>query len=515
MVRASKLLITISALLCAATSVLAQACTTSSITLTQTVVSSWPGGAQYDAVLKNEGSRVVSDLTISSEAAAINSLWILEAQGTGRYHFPSYISSMAAGATVQFGYTAPSQVNFRVSSVVCAGSGPVESSDSASSTDSSAEPSSFATFVYSNATQNTFGLSSLRVTVPAGYKVVGGGGSIGFANLGSGGSQLAASYPIDETTWEAKGRTHTADAGPFNLVVWAFAIFDPNNEYEVKIFTESDTSAATTGSALGALISDPAFALSGGGVNTDHFVQATFPAEFNQWSATWTTDPLRGQPTVAAAWSVYAVGVRSRSSARTVTSTVRSANGSGSGAASATATVPAGFFVSGGGIQSFGGLIVALRPEPTDGFTATNVNPTGAQGTISLTAFAVGLSVSASSCANGECSSSSEPEVPPTTCSVAVSQTLRTTWTAGSETFRLYDVTLTNTGSVQVNSPSFFVRSSGQFQITQSWNVVSSTVSGQQVLSMPANTPLAAGASYTGAGYVVSAETTVALNACL
>jgi hypothetical protein len=70
-----------------------------------------------------------------------------------------------------------------------------------------------------------------RVTVPAGYKLVGGGAR---SNSTGSGNLLTASFPETPNTWMAAGKDHNAfDAA--SITAFAVAIHDPDDLWDVKI----------------------------------------------------------------------------------------------------------------------------------------------------------------------------------------------------------------------------------------------------------------------------------------
>jgi hypothetical protein len=70
-----------------------------------------------------------------------------------------------------------------------------------------------------------------RVTVPAGYKLVGGGAR---SNSTEPGNLLTASFPETANTWMAAGKDHNASS-PASITAFAVAIYDPDDLWEVKI----------------------------------------------------------------------------------------------------------------------------------------------------------------------------------------------------------------------------------------------------------------------------------------
>ncbi len=70
-----------------------------------------------------------------------------------------------------------------------------------------------------------------EVTVPEGYKMIGGGARVnwtGFGNL------LTACYPTSFDTWHAAAKDDEVSS-PADIDIWAIAIHDPRDEFEVVI----------------------------------------------------------------------------------------------------------------------------------------------------------------------------------------------------------------------------------------------------------------------------------------
>eukprot|EP01113_Clastostelium_recurvatum_P002166 TRINITY_DN108_c0_g1_i1.p1 TRINITY_DN108_c0_g1~~TRINITY_DN108_c0_g1_i1.p1 ORF type:complete len:283 (-),score=95.59 TRINITY_DN108_c0_g1_i1:93-941(-) len=93
-----------------------------SLSMTQTLSNSWNGGSQWTVTLNNAGSRPVSAVDILAAAPAqITQLWGMTSAGNGHYTLPTYTQAIAAGGSIQFGYTASTSasVGFSVSSSSC------------------------------------------------------------------------------------------------------------------------------------------------------------------------------------------------------------------------------------------------------------------------------------------------------------------------------------------------------------------------------------------------------------
>src|ERR1700760_3609148 len=80
---------------------------------------------------------------------------------------------------------------------------------------------------------------SVEVTVPAGYKLLGGGA---LDNWTGAGSLLTASYPKTDNTWFVAGKDHEILA-PAAIPAYAIALHDPDDEYDVQIAVEPSNPA--------------------------------------------------------------------------------------------------------------------------------------------------------------------------------------------------------------------------------------------------------------------------------
>jgi vibriolysin len=98
----------------------------------------------------------------------------------------------------------------------------------------------------------------VQVTVPQGYKILGGGA---FDHWTGAGNLLTASYPLSRDTWFAAGKDHEVSA-PASISAYAIALHDPNNEWDVTIKQETSNPAPHPQAV--AVLSDD-YVLTGGG----------------------------------------------------------------------------------------------------------------------------------------------------------------------------------------------------------------------------------------------------------
>ena len=87
---------------------------------------------------------------------------------------------------------------------------------------------------------------SVQVTVPAGYKILGGGA---LDNWTGAGSLLTASYPLNDHTWFVAGKDHEISS-PASITAYAIALHDPNDEWDVTIKSEPSKRSVSAMTAL-------------------------------------------------------------------------------------------------------------------------------------------------------------------------------------------------------------------------------------------------------------------------
>src|SRR5262249_34391786 len=122
---------------------------------------------------------------------------------------------------------------------------------------------------------------SVEVTVPAGYKLLGGGA---FDHWTGAGSLLTASYPKNDQTSFVCGKDHEVSA-PAAILAHAIALHDRNDEYEVTI--KSEPSGPQQHPKTTATLPQ-GFLLTGGGAFVDwhgagNLLTASFPSSDTSW----------------------------------------------------------------------------------------------------------------------------------------------------------------------------------------------------------------------------------------
>jgi hypothetical protein len=131
---------------------------------------------------------------------------------------------------------------------------------------------------------------------------------------------LTASYPTSVQGWAAQSKDQ-GQADPGTITVYAVAIYDPDDQYDVQIFkvTSAIANHPTANSAL-----PPHYTLTGGGAQAHYssqgqFLTASCPApDLSSWMAN-SQDHLAADPGSVTA---YAIGIRPLRGAPAVTTSL-------------------------------------------------------------------------------------------------------------------------------------------------------------------------------------------------
>jgi hypothetical protein len=154
---------------------------------------------------------------------------------------------------------------------------------------------------------------SLSLTVPAGFKILGGGAVIDQVEPAN---FLTASYPIDTQTWFAAGKDHEVSA-PAAITVIVLAIQDDDDLWDVRI-VPAISGAVDHPKVTAYLPGD--YVLTGGGAFADYhgagnMLNASFPTQplgNGDWYA-WEAHSKDHQISDPTHLTAYVIGVRLRS----------------------------------------------------------------------------------------------------------------------------------------------------------------------------------------------------------
>ncbi len=229
---------------------------------------------------------------------------------------------------------------------------------------------------------------STSVTVPSGYKILGGGA---FDHYTEPGNMLTASYPQTLQTWFVAGKDHEA-ASPSTITAFALAISDPNNEWDVVIDQNTSNIRLPHPQATARLRAG--YTMTGGGAFVDYhgagsLLTACYPDSDSTWQA-HSKDHDVSDPSLITA---YVIGIKHRGLLHRVQHSITSATGGSAPHPTAQVQVGSGFTMCGGGAvdnySGSGNLLTASYPQTPNWIAAGKDHIHSDPSTI--TAYVIGL----------------------------------------------------------------------------------------------------------------------------
>lgn len=233
----------------------------------------------------------------------------------------------------------------------------------------------------------------VRLTVPEGFKILGGGAVAPFTAFVQQPLLLIESRPESPTTWVVRASDHPGVplGGRAEVTVTVIALSDPNDEFELDIAEATSIQELHPATSVAVR---RGFTLTGGGARAvtagpGVFLTASHPADHETWSVA-AKDHLVASPGTVTA---YAIGLRSRRG-RPLRSFIRSATSIPNQHPAVEVRLPTGFVAVGGGardeFQEPGNMLVSSAPSRDEGWrAAASEFRDRALGT--LTAYAIGL----------------------------------------------------------------------------------------------------------------------------
>lgn len=204
---------------------------------------------------------------------------------------------------------------------------------------------------------------SAEAVVDPGYKVIGGGALDSWSGAGN---LLTASYPSDNLDkWIAAGKDHEV-ASPAVITAYAIAIFDPNNEWEVRLFKSAPSGSIPHPSAVVTI--DSGYVMTGGGAKVTwkgagNLLTASFPSSELSWEARSKDHDISSPATIQA----YAIGLRHKQNEIKLQRTTMPVTGNKLAHPSASACLGSEWILTGGGAfdswSGAGNLLTASYPE--------------------------------------------------------------------------------------------------------------------------------------------------------
>ena len=233
---------------------------------------------------------------------------------------------------------------------------------------------------------------NVRVRVPEGFSIIGGGAKVDW-NGSDAGQLLVASIPEDEHTWFAESKAH-AVSSPATITAYAIAIANPRGEHWQVAYFRNTNGPGSRPTAVVRI--EEGFVLTGGGarvVTNDEVGQllvASFPRDSVSWEAR-SKDHIVSSPGTLTA---CAIGVKAKTSTTFPQTKIFTATSPQSDAPQITLTVDDHFIITGGGARinwhdpEPGNLLVASSPQGQNAWFVRSKDH-AAVSPASITAFAV------------------------------------------------------------------------------------------------------------------------------
>jgi vibriolysin len=199
------------------------------------------------------------------------------------------------------------------------------------------------------------------LTVPSGYKILGGGA---FDHYSEPGNLLTASYPLSPTQWFVAGKDHES-ASPATITAYAFGLLDPNNEWDVVV--DSNTSLKLPHPEAIARLR-AGYVMTGGGAFVNYsgagnLLTASYPDSESSWRAR-SKDHDTPDPSQITA---YVIGIKHNQLLHRAQHSITNATGASASHPTAQVQVAAGYTLCGGGaIDNYtgdGNLLTASYPN--------------------------------------------------------------------------------------------------------------------------------------------------------
>ena len=204
---------------------------------------------------------------------------------------------------------------------------------------------------------------STTVTVPQGFKIIGGGA---FDHYSEPGNMLTASYPLSPTEWFVAGKDHE-QASPATITAFALGLNDPNNEWDVVV--DSNTSPIKVPHPQATATLRAGYVMTGGGAFVDYgtgvgsILTASYPDSNSSWQARSKDQDISDPAKVTA----YVIGIKHNQLLHRAQISITNATGANAAHPTAQVQVASGYTLCGGGaIDNYtgnGNLLTANYPN--------------------------------------------------------------------------------------------------------------------------------------------------------
>ena len=170
--------------------------------------------------------------------------------------------------------------------------------------------------VFTQESGNPVNHPKTELTVPAGYKIIGGGAEVFIPGQNMPHSLLTASHPKNNRTWFAEAKDH--GYARFSKVrISVIAIYDPHDVWDVRVFQETGDRAFHPTATVSV---EKGYLLTGGGAKNNwsgpgNLLTGSYPIHLNTWS--WTAKGQDHSASAASTITAYAIGIKPQKECKT------------------------------------------------------------------------------------------------------------------------------------------------------------------------------------------------------
>jgi hypothetical protein len=229
------------------------------------------------------------------------------------------------------------------------------------------------------------------VTVPSDYKVLSGGARVNYSGQGN---FLTASFPKDVRTWVARAKQQKVD-DIATIDIWAIAIFDPLDDWEVRISQSTGPRSALASTATASV---DGYVLTGGGAESHWQSSGALltesypnPQKAGYWVASTKSHLASDSITITA----YAIGIKALGRVVGPTAEIYSNTSAIDSRPSTGVATALGYTLFGGGAKvnysGEGNLLTASYPDFDNNTWKVASKEHIAQDPCTITAYAIGL----------------------------------------------------------------------------------------------------------------------------
>ena len=159
--------------------------------------------------------------------------------------------------------------------------------------------------VFTASTSTAAASQTVAVTVDSGYKIISGGGK-----MTSGDILMLETYPTDNNTmWVTSHSMHVVSTTG-NAAAYAIGLYDPDDEWDVSVFTEESTSSATP--SVSVSVPD-GYLMTGGGAevtSSDSGAGLVIIGSYPSGNSTWTAVANEHRSVGTGKVRAYAIGLK-------------------------------------------------------------------------------------------------------------------------------------------------------------------------------------------------------------